>query len=256
MKAYHSAYPRKDNSMPYHNLRQSFRLLQFFTIVCSVLLILISSSHSYATGRSFFGLAGTGYINKPVISIREQKFSKIIQQKTDFSCGAAALATLLNYLYHQKVSEKDILVSMFKLGNEELIRQKGFSLLDIKNYVKSIGMRGRGYQVTLNKLYDIRIPTIALLDIDGYRHFVVIRRIEEDRVFIADPALGNRIMELEDFDNAWNGIVFAVLGKGLDKNSALLYPPEPLTARKLLTVSAPLTNSELLDFGFSHAELF
>ncbi len=242
--------------MPYHSLRQSFRLLQFFTIFCSALLVLISSSNTHASGRSFFGLAGTGYINKPVISIREQKFSNIIQQKTDFSCGAAALATLLNYLYHRKVSEKDILVSMFKLGNEELIRKKGFSLLDIKNYVKSIGMRGRGYQVTLNKLYDIRIPTIALLDIDGYRHFVVIRRIEGDRVFIADPALGNRIMELDDFDNAWNGIVFAVIGKGLDKNSALLYPQEPLTARQLLTVSAPLTNSELLDFGFSHAELF
>ena len=40
-----------------------------------------------------------GTYAKPIQSIRERKFEYIIEQKTDFSCGAASLASLLKFAY-------------------------------------------------------------------------------------------------------------------------------------------------------------
>ena len=37
----------------------------------------------------------------------------------------------------------------------------------------------------------------------GYDHFVVFRGVYSDRVQLADPAWGNRIMPLERFEAAW-----------------------------------------------------
>ena len=50
--------------------------------------------------------------------------------------------------------------------------------------------------------------------------------------------------------------VFAILGRGFDRETVLSRPEPPLTARKFLYDHTPLTDSELLDFGFTHADLF
>lgn len=36
-------------------------------------------------------------LTKHVTSLREARFDSVIEQKTDYSCGAAALATVLRY---------------------------------------------------------------------------------------------------------------------------------------------------------------
>ncbi|WP_271272079.1 C39 family peptidase [Aliamphritea hakodatensis] len=195
-------------------------------------------------------------INKRVLSMREKRFHHLIRQQTDFSCGAASLATVMRFAYGLKVTEQDMLDGLFAVSDIELVREQGFSLLNIKHYVEQIGMRGRGYQVGADKLKDIQIPTIVLLDLKGYKHFVVLKKTTDDLVYIADPALGNKIMPKDEFVSSWNGVVFAVIGKGFDRNSVLLNPPPPLTARSLVNVFAPLSDAQLLEHGFTHAELF
>lgn len=199
---------------------------------------------------------GAGPINKPVVSMRERRYVDLVPQQTDFSCGAAALATVLRYAYGQDVSEQQVLQGLFTVSDVELVRERGFSLLDLKRYVESLGMRGRGYRVSGEKLDEVSIPTIVLLDLKGYKHFVVLKKTEGERVYLADPALGNKIMEREAFLSAWNGVIFAVIGGGFERDTVLLNPPEPLTARRLHDVIAPLTDAQLLEFGFTHADLF
>ncbi|RXZ44926.1 hypothetical protein [Crenobacter cavernae] len=41
-----------------------------------------------------------------VTSLREARFANVIEQKTDFSCGAAALGTLLNFAFGKKLTER------------------------------------------------------------------------------------------------------------------------------------------------------
>ncbi|MDP1595907.1 MAG: C39 family peptidase [Methylotenera sp.] len=200
-------------------------------------------------------LPGGGVIQKNLISMREMKFVNMVQQHTDFSCGAAALATILNYVYNQNLTEEQVIEGMLKVSDVELVRQKGFSLLDIKNYTQSIGMRGRGYNVQAATLEKITIPTIVLLNYKGYKHFVVLKKATADKVYIADPALGNRIMKRVEFDASWNGIVFAVIGQGFNRESVLLQPKEGLTARTLINNYRPLTDAELFDYGFVRSDL-
>lgn len=195
-------------------------------------------------------------INKQVISVREQHFVEMVPQQTDFSCGAAALATILNYAYNFQFTEAQVIEGMLKVSNKEIVQNRGFSLLDIKNYVETLGLRGRGYPVEAEILERIKIPTITLLDIKGYKHFIVLKKTTEDKVYIADPALGNRVMDKQDFIKGWNNIVFAVIGDGFDRNSILLQPKEPLTARTSVDNWRPLTDAELLEFGFYRSELF
>lgn len=195
-------------------------------------------------------------VTKSVESIRERRFANLIEQQTDFSCAAASLATILRYAYqHDEITEASVLEGMLEVADPELVRVQGFSLLDIKNYVEGLGFRGRGYEVAEDTLESVSIPVIVLLDLDGYKHFVVMKRASGDRVYVGDPALGNRVMRRDDFLEAWNGVIFAVVGEGFDRDTVLLSPRQPLTAHRMQDVFAPLTNQNLLDFGFRHADL-
>jgi len=198
---------------------------------------------------------GMGVIQKNMLSMRELKFTDMVPQHTDFSCGAAALATILNYAYKKELTEEDVIEGLLKVSDPEIVRQKGFSLLDIKNYTQSIGFRGRGYNVTPETLEKVTIPTIVLLNYKGYKHFVVLKKSTAEKAYIADPALGNRIMKRSEFDANWNGIVFAVIGQDFDRESILLKPKEQLTARTLTDSFHPLTDAELFDFGFVRSDM-
>lgn len=208
------------------------------------------------TVHHFYGLGEVPQFSKRVVSLRERRYQDIIQQRFDFSCGAAATATILRYAYDLDVNEVDVILGLAQVADGELAKEKGYSLLDIRHYVETLGLRGRGYELPPELLAKLRIPTIALLDLRGYKHFVVIRKVTEDSVYVGDPALGNRIMPMDDFLESWNGAVFAILGRGFDRDTVLSRPDPPLTARKFLYDHTPLTNSELLDFGFTHADLF
>lgn len=196
-------------------------------------------------------------VTKEVQSIRELRFENLIAQETDFSCGAASLATILKYAYGwSDVTEVDVLEGMFAVSDPELAQRMGFSLLDLRNYVESIGMRARGYEIEEDALDAVSIPVIVLLDLAGYQHFVVMKKVVGDRVYIGDPSLGNTIMPRSDFMEAWNNIIFAVIGEDFDTHTVLLDPSQPLTAHRLTDVFSPVPKQQLLDFGFRHAEVF
>ena len=50
--------------------------------------------------------------------------------------------------------------------------------------------------------------------------------------------------------------VFVVIGTDFDRNTVLLQPGEQPSARSLYARQGPITDAELVDFGFTHADLF
>lgn len=178
-------------------------------------------------------LPGGGLIRKNVVSIRERRYLNLVRQQTDYSCGAAALATILKYGYEIDTNEQGVLQGLLKVADATQAQTKGFSMLDMKRYVKTIGLRGRGYRVPENQLERVRIPVIALLNLKGYNHFVVFKKAQDGQVYLADPALGNKVVDREEFVAGWNGFVFAVIRNDFDRNSVLLDPAEPLKANKM-----------------------
>lgn len=154
-------------------------------------------------------------------SMRDLRFAHIVRQQQDFTCGAAALATILQQMFGRATSEQDIIDDMLAHTDPALARSRGFSMLDMKDYLERAGLRGRGYRIGADALQTIRIPVIALQTTRGYAHFVVVKRVHAGIVHIADPVLGHRQLPLDEFVAAWNGIVFAVLGDGRRQENAL-----------------------------------
>lgn len=152
-------------------------------------------------GQSFF---------VPVTSFKSLRMRNVVLQRYDFSCGSAAVATLLTWHYGRPQREEDVFQAMYRVGDQENIRRAGFSLLDMKSYLESIGLPADGFQVSLDKLEELGIPAIALIEVNGYKHFVVIKGIRDGRVLFGDPARGLRAVDRRSFESLWNGIVLLV----------------------------------------------
>ncbi len=199
---------------------------------------------------------GIGGASKKVISLAERKFIGVEQQQTDFSCGAASLATILKYSYNIPTKEKWVMDGMLAMSDPELVAEYGFSMLDMKNYVEMLGMEAKGFKVSAENIDQLKIPSIVLLNIKGFHHFVVLKKIDsERRVYLADPALGNQIVEMDEFLAGWNNIVLAIVGEGYDKHSILANPALPLTARGRDGRFVPVSDAALMEFGFNYKDL-
>lgn len=151
-----------------------------------------------------------GNFSVPVVSIREGRFQTVIRQQYDYSCGSAALASLLTFHYERPTTERETFVSMYEAGDQEKIRAQGFSLLDMKTYVARIGLAADGFRMSLEKLSQIGVPVVTLINMGGYRHFVVIKGVRDGEVVVGDPALGVRIVKAADFEGMWTGVVFLI----------------------------------------------
>ncbi len=144
-------------------------------------------------------------------SMRELKVRSVILQKYDYSCGSAAVATLLTYHYGNPITEEVAFRAMFEHGDQQKIQREGFSLLDMKRFLDAQGYRADGFEVSLDEVVKAGLPAIVLIVDNGYHHFVVIKGMRDNKVLLGDPAVGMRVVRREDFEAAWpNRIVFVI----------------------------------------------
>jgi len=151
-----------------------------------------------------------GDYNLRVTSYSEIPYQTVVHQQFDYSCGSAALATLLRFGYSLNSSEADVFKAMYRVGDQEKIQKLGFSLLDMKSYLASLGYQADGYRLSLAELNRLNIPAIALIQVGSYKHFVVIKGTAANHLLIGDPAKGLQLYSESDFKNAWNGIAFII----------------------------------------------
>ncbi len=176
-------------------------------------LLLLSGCAAQTAGPTRF-VAGGGPVGTYELSVRsvvDRRFTGVIRQRYDFSCGSAALATLLRYHYDFDVAEDTAFRGMWAHGDRDQIRRLGFSLLDMKRWLGSRGIDANGYKVSLDRIAQTGVPGIALIAIKNYRHFVVVKGINRTEVLLGDPSSGVTVMPIAKFQAAWNGIYF-VLG--------------------------------------------
>jgi len=146
-----------------------------------------------------------------ISTLKEVKYRNTIHQRYDFSCGSAAVATLLTYQYNYPVNERAVFEQMYTHGDRTKINKEGFSLLDIKLYLQSIGFDADGFHANLAQLQQANLPAIVLIEDRGYHHFVVVKGVRYGRVLLGDPARGTRAIPMGRFDQLWrNGLVFVI----------------------------------------------
>lgn len=189
-----------------------------------------------------------------VKSMKEFRDENLVKQRHDYSCGAAAVATLLRYGLDRGVSEKDIVDDLFDglSAEEAAVREReGFSLLDLQQVAERRGFRAQGFRLEPQHLSLLQGPVIVFLETLGYRHYAVLKGVRGDRVYLADPSRGNIRMPAYRFLQAWlrdgTGVIFVVepAEEGFAWASRLAVPgsgptqPELLAARELLAIGGP-----------------
>lgn len=224
-----------------------------------VLLAMLAAAPPVAsqTPGIMFGPSGMNDTIVPLRSMEELKYAGVVRQRFDFSCGSAALATLLR-LYGVPGGEAEAFRGMWAGGDQAQIRRLGFSLLDMKRYLDSLGRPANGYKVSLDQITKAGIPGIALVTVRGYRHFVVVLGARDGEVLVGDPSLGLRVEPAERFKEGWNGVFFAIdrdpeIGRRAFNARArwAAYPRAPLGSRfadPLSTATLALTAPFYGDF--------
>jgi predicted double-glycine peptidase len=151
-----------------------------------------------------------GTVAITVTSLKEARFKSVIRQEHDFSCGSAALATMLTYHYGRPTGEREVFEAMFAAGDQPAIQKYGFSMFDMQRYLETLGIRSDGYRVGLDKLVEVGVPAITLINLKGYNHFVVVKGIEGGDVLVGDPAMGLKAIPRAEFEAMWQGIMFVL----------------------------------------------
>lgn len=153
---------------------------------------------------------GGGSYTISVTSWRDIPFRTVVRQQYDYSCGSAAVATMLRFHYGVAVNESEVFQSMYQRGDQARIRSVGFSMLDMRSYLEGRGFRADGLRLSLDRLATLDVPAIALITHDNYRHFVVVKGISADRVLVGDPTFGLQTYTRAEFEEIWNGVVLAI----------------------------------------------
>lgn len=169
----------------------------------------LPAAHAAVVGVQSYGVR----LQTRVKSIQEIRHDRVVLQKWDKSCGAAALSTLLTFYLDIPVNETAIIGNMVRHGDPLRVRRRGgFSLLDLKRYVQRQGYQGQGYGgMSLAELVQFKTPAIVPIRTHGYDHFVIFVAQSRDRVVLADPAFGNLTLTARQFERVWqNGIAFMV----------------------------------------------
>jgi HlyB family type I secretion system ABC transporter len=117
-----------------------------------------------------------------------------IQQQSSSDCGAACLAMIGQYWGKR--------FSLNTLRNLAGVGRSGASLKGITTAAESLGFQARPVRASLSRLSDQSNPWIAHWE---GNHYIVVYQVKGDRVLVADPAVGKRMLTRTEFTTGWTG---------------------------------------------------
>jgi ATP-binding cassette subfamily B protein len=130
-----------------------------------------------------------------LIKLFKTKFP-LVKQYDQKDCGSAALLSVLKY-YNGNSS----LPHLRELCNTNL---HGTTMLDIVNAAKVLGFKAFGASGEYKDLLNEEMPCLAHVIInDTLNHFVVIYKIKNNKIFIADPGKGKYWLSKDEFLKIW-----------------------------------------------------
>lgn len=147
--------------------------------------------------------------------IRDQH---IVKQKRDFSCGAAALATICRYYWGDDVTENQVLGVVEKNLTQEELKERfenGLAISDLRLAAVKMGYLSTIGRLSMVELIKVKVPLIVAIRLEETNHFVVVKGIANGWVFVADPSRGNLRIPQFEFERQWiENAVLVVAQKG------------------------------------------
>ena len=137
---------------------------------------------------------------------RQLRTEDVVLQQRDFSCGAAALATILNKFWGENVTETGILFAIATTLTPDELQDRienGLTLTDLKRLLERFGYQAVLGRLPVEKLRESKIPLLVGITVNDFDHFVVVRGADERFVYLADPAVGKIRVPIEEFEKQW-----------------------------------------------------
>lgn len=128
------------------------------------------------------------------------KRNLIVKQDGYKECGAASLLSIIRYYGGN--------ISINKLVEMTHTDKTGTNFYCLKETAIQIGLEAVGYKVDdINNLFEIKKPFLCQLINNNYEHFVVVYSIKKNKVIMMDPAVGERIVTLDEFNSMWTSYI-------------------------------------------------
>jgi NHLM bacteriocin system ABC transporter peptidase/ATP-binding protein len=113
-------------------------------------------------------------------------------------CGAASLSMVL--AYHK------VFVPLEELRVKCGVSKNGSKASNIVKAARTYNMEAKGFRCELESLEDMEMPLIIFWE---FNHFVVLEGFKNGRAYINDPAMGKRIIGMNELDESFTGVVLS-----------------------------------------------
>lgn len=133
-------------------------------------------------------------------SLWRRREPPVILQTEEAECGLACLAMCAAVSGY----ETDVLT----LRRRHPVSMKGTTLARLVEIAGDLGFNARAVRLEMHELGKLRAPCILHWDLN---HFVVMVRIEKNRLIVHDPELGRRDYSMEEVGNRFSGIALELM---------------------------------------------
>ena len=113
-------------------------------------------------------------VNVCVSNYRDLQRLNVVMQKRDYSCGAAALATILRYFWCDPVNENNVLLAIGDVLTIEEIKDRiknGMAISDLRRAAVKMGYQSSIGTMSFQDLCGSRVPLIVPLKLERVRPF-------------------------------------------------------------------------------------
>ena len=152
-----------------------------------------------------------------VWSYKEIREQRVVMQKYDYSCGAAALCTVIRYYWGDPIEETYFLGMLPKLGlDKDQLKDRienGLTLTDLRNMTIKAGYEASMGKVKFSELAQSKVPVVVGITVRGHDHFAVFRGTDGIYAYLADPLRGNMRTPVSDFLTQWQRNAILVVAK-------------------------------------------